>query len=90
MSGYEIGTVFDLYDDDPQRYMVINNLEKENNIYLLASPVQNDNGMWKIDYSKTFLLNVDKATLNIEYETNQDIANEIVMDLFNKGNIKFE
>ena len=69
--------------------MVINNLEKENNIYLLASPVNNDTGSWKINYEKTFLLSVDKSTQEIAYETNEQIANEIVVDLMKKGNIPF-
>ncbi len=85
MNDYEIGTVFDLYDDDPQKYMVINKCEKENNIYLLASPVNNDSGSWKIRYGETFILNVDKATNRIDYETDETIASELVMDLYNKS-----
>ncbi len=90
MGDYEIGTIFDLYDDDPQKYMIINSLEKEKNIYLLASPVRDEAGSWKINYGEAFLLSVDKDTNDIEYESNEQIANEIVMDLMNKGNIKFE
>lgn len=78
MEKYKIGTVFELYKNDNQEYLIINNVEKEKNIYLLVVPVYNVNGKIKANYEKVMLLNVNKETDEIEIETNEEVIAEVV------------
>ena len=84
MDKYKPGTVFELYENDDQEYMIVSNLEKENNVYILVIPVSKGEKTLKTDYSKLMLLKVDKETDDIEIETNKDIISEIVKNTMEK------
>lgn len=79
MDKYNIGTIFELYENDSQQYVIINNLEKENNIYLLVAPIENQE-ITKVKYDKAILLNVNKKSEEINFETNEEIITQIVDD----------
>ena len=78
MEKYKPGTVFELYKDDSQEYMIVNNIEKKENVYLLVVPVYNQDGRVKTDYTKVMLLNVNKETDDIEIETDENIIREVI------------
>ena len=82
MDKYKIGTVFELYENDSQEYMIINNLEKEEYVYILVVPVYNIDKELKADYSKVMLLKVNKETDNMDIETDMKIIKEVVDDTF--------
>lgn len=84
MDKYNIGTIFELYENDNQQYVIINNFEKENNIYLLVAPVENKEEI-KVEYEKVILLNVDKKTDEIKFEVNEEIIAEMVDDTIKKA-----
>ena len=84
MEKYKPGTVFDLYKDDNQEYMIVNNVEKENRVYLLVAPIYKENEEIKTDYTKVMLLNVDKDTDNIEIETDENIIREVINEIMKK------
>lgn len=85
MEKYKIGTVFELYENENQEYLIVNNIEKEKNIYLLIVPVYNVKGKIKANYEKVMLLNVDKETDEIEIETNEKIIAEVVDNTIQKS-----
>jgi len=85
MDKYKIGTVFELYENDSQEYMIINNLEKEEYVYILVVPVYNIDKELKADYSKVMLLKVNKETDNMDIETDMKIIKEVVDDTFKKA-----
>ena len=84
MDKYKAGTVFELYKDDNQEYMIVNSVEKENSVYLLVVPIYKENEEIKTDYTKVMLLNVNKETDDMEIETNLEIIKEIVNITFEK------
>lgn len=84
MEKYKAGTVFELYKDDSQEYMIVNNVEKDEIVYLLVVPVYKEEGKIKTDYTKVILLNVNKQTDDMEIETNLDIIKEVVNITFQK------
>lgn len=84
MDKYKPGTVFDLYENDNQEYMIVNNVEKEKNVYLLVVPIYKEDGKIKTDYSKVMLLNVDKQTDDMKVETDESIIREVVDETMKK------
>jgi len=84
MEKYKQGTVFELYKDDSQEYMIVNNIEKEDNVYLLVVPIYNQDGKIKTDYTKVMLLNVNKQTDDMEIVTDESIIREVVDDTMKK------
>ena len=84
MEKYKAGTVFELYKDDNQEYMIVNSVEKENNVYLLVVPIYKENEEIKTDYTKVMLLNVNKETDDMEIETDLEIIKEVVNITFGK------
>lgn len=84
MEKYKPGTVFDLYENDDQEYMIVNNVEKEDIVYLLVVPIYKEDGKIKTDYSKVMLLNVNKQTDDIQIETNESIIREVVEETMKK------
>ena len=84
MDKYKPGTVFDLYENDDQEYMIVNNVEKEKNVYLLVVPIYKEDGKIKTDYSKVMLLNVDKQTDDMKVETDESIIREVVDETMKK------
>lgn len=84
MDKYKPGTVFELYKNDSQEYMIVNNVEKDETVYLLVVPVYKEDGKIKTDYTKVILLNVNKQTDDMKIETNLDIIKEIVNITFQK------
>ena len=49
MDKYKVGTVFELYENDNQEYIIVHNMEKDKWIYLLVTPVYNQSGRLKTD-----------------------------------------
>lgn len=84
MERYKPGTVFDLYENDNQEYMIVNNVEKQDKVYLLVVPIYNKDGEIKTDYTKVMLLNVDKKTDDMKIETDERIIREVVEDTMKK------
>lgn len=84
MEKYKPGTVFELYKDDNQEYMIVNNVEKEENVYLLVVPIYNQDGEIKTNYAKVMLLKVNKQTDDIEIESDESIIREVVDDTMKK------
>lgn len=84
MDKYKAGTVFELYEDDKQEYIIVDNLEKENDVYLLVTPIYNEKGRIKTDYSKVMLLKVNKGTDEINIETDEKVISEMVDKILKK------
>ena len=84
MDKYKAGTVFELYEDDKQEYIIVDNLEKENDVYLLVTPIYNEKGRIKTDYSKVMLLKVNKGTDEINIETDEKVISERVDKILKK------
>ena len=84
MERYKPGTVFNLYENDKQEYMIVNNVEKEEVVYILVVPIYKEDGKIKTDYSKVILLNVNKKTDNMQVETDESIIREVVEETMKK------
>ena len=84
MEKFKPGTVFDLFENDDQEYMIVNNVEKEDKVYLLVVPIYNKGGEIQTDYTKVMLVNVNKHTDDIEIETNESIIREVVDETMKK------
>lgn len=78
MDKYKVGTVFELYENDEQEYIIVDNMEKDKWIYLLVTPVYNESGRLKTDYTKIMLLRVHKENEEIDIETDEKVIAEMV------------
>jgi len=78
MDKYKVGTIFQLYEDDEQLYVVMSNVELEKETYLLVTPVNQVEKNFQIDYSSVFLVKVNNETENISIETNKEIIKNVV------------
>lgn len=84
MDKFKEGTVFEYSDED---YMILNHIEKEENAYLLVTPVFKEKGSVKTSYEQMMLIKVNLETDDMEIETNEEIVAEIVEDTMKKANI---
>lgn len=84
MERYKPGTVFDLFENDDQEYMIVNNVEKEDKVYILVVPIYNKDGEVKTNYTKVMLLSVDKKTDDMKIETDENIISEVVEETMKK------
>lgn len=82
MEKYKSGTAFELNDNE--EYIIIDSMEKEDIVYLLASPLYHENKIIKTDYSKTLLVKVDKNTDDMEIETDEKVIEEVINNSINK------
>ncbi len=85
MEQYEVGTVIDLYDDDPQEYIILSKYEKEENMYMLVAPINRADIEPKINYSEAFVLRVNKETEEPEYEDNEETVKEVIKDFYDNA-----
>ena len=85
MEEYKVGTVFELYEEDQQRYIVLNSLDKDSRIYLLVAPMNDQNGEYKVRYDETFVLCIDKETGEIDYVEDEQIVGEVIDNFFANG-----
>ena len=84
MEKYKPGTVFELYENDNKEYMIVNNVEKEDRVYILVVPIYNQDGKIKTDYTKVMLVNVNKQTDDMQIVTDESIIREVVEDTMKK------
>ena len=82
MEKYKEGTVFELYENDPQEYIILKNVELDDDLYLVVVPVSNEENKLKMDTKKLFLLKVNKELDNIEIERKEEIINNLIDNLF--------
>jgi len=78
MDKYQEGTLFQLYENDEQLYLVVSKVELELGIFLLTVPVDNIENNTKIEYSKAILLRVDKENEEISFETDREITSKVI------------
>ena len=89
MNKYEIGTVFELFENNNQEYMIIDNYEKGENVYAFVTPIETDKkGVVRTDYSKAMLVRINKITDEMKVETNENIIAEATDSLINKLDLK--
>lgn len=78
MDKYQVGTIFQLYENNEQLYLIVSNVELESGIYLLVVPIDNEEKNTKVEYAKAILLKVNKETDEITIETDKDITSEVI------------
>ena len=81
MNKYKEGTVFELYDNDDRKFMILKNTEIEDVIYLVVAPVNDEEEKIKINPTGVLLLRVDKETDDISFEHNKDIITKVVNNM---------
>lgn len=82
MDKYKEGTVFELYDDDDRRFIVLKHTEIDGVDYLVVTPVNDEEEKIKINPTGVFLLSVDKETDDISFEYNKEIITKVVNTMF--------
>ncbi|MBR5227407.1 MAG: hypothetical protein IKV94_02075 [Clostridia bacterium] len=82
MEQYKEGTVFALYENSDQEYIILKNVKSEEGIYLVVSPVLGDVNNLKLDASKSMLLKVDPQTNDITFVKDENIIRSIVDNIF--------
>ena len=82
MEQYKEGTVFVLYENDPQEYIILKRVELEEDLYLVVVPVSNEENKLKMDTKKLFLLKVNKGLENIEIECDNEVIKKVIDNLF--------
>ena len=81
MDKYKEGTIFSLYEDSDEDYLVLKRSEIDGNIYILVTPVKINEDNLKYNEEKLILLSVDEKTEEIAFETDVDIITKVVDDL---------
>ena len=82
MNKYKEGTVFELYDNDDRKFIVLKHVEIEGVDYLVVTPVNDKEEKVKINPTGVLLLSVDKETDNINFEYNKEIIAKVVNSMF--------
>lgn len=89
MNKYEVGTVFELFENEDQEYMILDNYEKGENVYVFATPIETDKkGVIRSDYTKVLLIRINKATDEMKVETDEKIIEEATESLLSKLDLK--
>lgn len=78
MEKYQEGTVFELYENDATKYIVLKKVELDGNVYLLISELHGAKNNYGIDPKKLILIHVDKDTDEITFENNKEIIRQVV------------
>lgn len=78
MEQYKEGTVFSLYEDSDDDYIVLKTLNLDNKIYLIVCPVTGEKENLKMDTSKLVLINVDEKTNDIEFVKDEEIIGKAI------------
>ena len=86
---YNKGIIFKLNENENQLYLILNNIKKDDDQYLLVMPV-NDLNKLVIDYGKAFMMKVDNDD-NLAIENDKDIIKYVIEETIkgetrNKGN----
>ena len=85
MNKYEIGTVFELFENDNQEYVILDSYDKGENVYVFATAIENvKKGATRVDYTKALLVRINKATDEMKVETDEKIIEEATENLINK------
>ncbi|MGN1299426.1 MAG: hypothetical protein ACI4UE_05535 [Candidatus Scatovivens sp.] len=85
MNKYKVGTVFELFENNNQEYMILDTFEKENFVYAFVTPINTDKkGVTKTDYTKAMLIKINKITEEMKIETDERIIAEAVDSMISK------
>lgn len=82
MNKYQEGTVFQLYEDDDRKFMVVKNVEIDDFIYLVVTPINDHNEKIKINPTGVLLLRINKDTNDISFEHDKEIIKKVVNSMF--------
>lgn len=85
MNKYETGTVFELFENDIQEYVILDSYDKGENVYVFATPVEREKtGVIRADYTQVLLVRINKSTDEMKVETDEKIIEEATENLINK------
>lgn len=82
MDKYKEGTVFELYDDDDRRFIILKHTEINGVDYLVVTPINDEEEKIKINPTGVLLLRVDKETDDVSFEHNKEIITKVVNTMF--------
>lgn len=74
---YKPGTVYELYENDSQEYIIIDTIEEKENLFFFTAPVIGTKKDLKAYYDKTFLIKVKKETGDLEIEKDKEVVKRI-------------
>lgn len=81
MEQFQEGTVFELFENDPQEYIILKKLNLDEKIYLVVVPVDGEQDNLKMNTKKLLLLKVNGVN-DIEIEADDTIIRKVVDNLF--------
>lgn len=85
MSKYEVGTVFELFENEEQEYIILDTYDKGEYVYAFVTPIDTDKkGATRADYTNAILVRINKNTDEMKIETDEQIIEEATESLINK------
>ena len=82
MGKYQEGTVFELFIDDNTEYVVLKELELENNVYLVVSQLYGKKNNFGINPQNLLILCVDPNTDKMELIKDEEIIRKVIGEVF--------
>lgn len=85
MSKYEVGSVFELFENEKQEYIILDTYDKGENVYAFVTPIDTDKkGATRADYTNAILVRINKSTDEMKVETDEQIIEEATESLIDK------
>lgn len=81
MEQYKEGTVFELYENDEQEYIILKNINIDGSKYLVVAPVNGEKENLKMEAKKLLLLKINSDN-GIEIEEDEIIIRKVIDNLF--------
>lgn len=84
MNKYEVGTVFELFENDKQEYIILDTYDKDEYVYAFVTTISDKKGTVTADYTNAMLVRIDKNTDEMKIETDEKIIEEATDNLIDK------